>query len=119
MNRDFPHRRQVLVGLGGEIVPDVSFNAIGGQGTASVSLKQRHRNPQLGGQVIVFREIFLQDNFLYLLFELVCFRPTPITVPATQVVGAYTAVGEKAIGFFWQLAGMATRATLPEHFLAM
>ena len=86
MDLDRAHRRQVLVGRGGEVVPDVVFERIGGQRAARVGLQQGHRHAQLGGQEVVVAEIGLLHDFAHRRLELLGLGPLPVVVPALQVV---------------------------------
>ena len=52
---DRPDRRQLLVGLGREVVPDVVANGVGRQRAAGVDAEQRDRHAQLGREEVVLR----------------------------------------------------------------
>jgi hypothetical protein len=59
VQQDLTQRRQALVGVRREIVPDVVVDRIGGQRGAGIGLQQCYRHPQIGGQKIILQEIVL------------------------------------------------------------
>ena len=86
VHRDRADRRQALVGLRGEIVPDVAGDRVGGERAAGVGLQQRHRHAELGREVVAVEEIRGEDDLLHLRLVLVGLGPRPVLVPALQVV---------------------------------
>ncbi len=120
VHRDRPHRRQVLVRLRREVVPDVPGERVGGERAARVGLEQRHRHPRLRGQVIAFQEIRGEHDLPHLFLEFVGFRRRPVSVPAFEIPGPGAAGGIHADHrvALRQLARVAAGAPLGEHGLA-
>ena len=116
---DRAHRRQVLVGLRGEIVPDVPRDRIGRERAAGIGLGERHRYSQIRREEIVGQEIAGLDDFFLVRLELVHLGPGPIGVEAVEIAFPGAAVvREEGIGLLRQLARVATRAAFGEHVFA-
>ena len=67
VHRDRADRRQRLVGLRREVVPDVAGQRVGRQRAARVGLQQRHRHARLGGQEVAVEEVGRADDGAHLL----------------------------------------------------
>ena len=87
VNRDRADRRQFLVRLRGEVVPNVVGNGIRREGTARVCLEQRHRDAKLGREEVAVKEIIREDDFFYFTLEIFGLGPSPVLRPAVQIAG--------------------------------
>ena len=85
VHRDRADRRQRLVRLRREVVPDVAGQRIGRQRAAGVGLQQRHRHARFGRQEVAVEEVGRADDRAHLLLVVVGLGPGPVVVPALQV----------------------------------
>ena len=115
---DVAHRRQILVGLRREVVPDVAGEGVGRQRTARVGLEQRHRHPQLRRQVVTLEEVWSGDHLGHLGLELRRLGGLPVLVPAREVVRTDAAVGHQRGRHLGHLRRVAAGARLRKHDLA-
>ena len=93
MNRDRANRRQFLVRLRGEVVPNVVGNGIRREGTARVCLEQRHRDAKFGREEVAVKEIIGEHDFLDFSLEIFGLGPRPVLRPAVQIAGTGAAAG--------------------------
>ena len=81
---DRADRRQLLVGLRREVVPDVAGDRVGRDRAADVGLHQRRRHAQLGRQVVVLQEVVGQRRSSRIgVLNSVGLGPRPVRVPST------------------------------------
>ena len=117
---DRPDRRQLLVGLRGEVVPDVVPHRVRRERAAGVRLEQRHaaRAARSRGSC-PSRKSSARTIFVISLLELVGLGPGPVLVPAVEVARPRAAAGSSSAGagrgilLEWQRAQRSAKTTLP------
>src|ERR1700693_1225786 len=101
---DLADRWQLLVGLRGEIVPDIAGDRVSGQWAAGIRLQQGDRNAHIIGQVIVVGEIRRLDDLAHAVLEFAGLCPLPIAIPTREVSPA--GAGSR-VGASWWRRGLA------------
>ena len=81
---DRSDRRQILVGLRREVVPDVAGDRVGRDRAADVGLHQRRRHAQLGREEVVLQEIVGEHDLAHRRLEGVGLGPRPVACPSTR-----------------------------------
>ncbi len=119
-NLDRAHRRQGLVRLGCEVVPDVAANRVRAQRAAGVDAEQRDWDAQLARQIVLVEEVGLENFLAHGRLERFCSGPFPVRVPDLQIVRAVGVLEIDAGRQGWHLAraGVAARAPLGKNNLA-
>src|SRR6185369_2218687 len=79
-------RRQILVRLRREVVPNVPTKRIGGKRTTRVCVQQRDGHAQFSREIVVFQEVVSENDVAHLRFEVVCLGPLPVFIPTGQVI---------------------------------
>ena len=118
MHRDGADRREVLVRLGREVVPDVAGDGVGRERAAGVGVEQREGHAELVRQVVAVEEVVGEHDLPHLLLVLVGLGPLPVPGPAGEIAGSGAAAGVDADRRLGRLARVAAGAPLGERDLA-
>src|ERR1700742_3185339 len=111
IDRNGTRRGEVLVGLRGEVVPDISADCIGGEWTAGIGSQEGNGNALVCGEIVIGEKVRLMHDGSHFGFEVVGLRPVPVVVPAGHVVPAGAAGRVEALCRLRDLAGVAASAT--------